>query len=94
MSPPPSLGAKRTGHRPHHIGGSDAYAMLEFRSPFEPRMAIPLSEGGYRSFFAPMHEIEAAPSVEIYAAMVALLLSAERCASGKCRADHAVSASA
>ncbi len=84
----------RVHYRPHHIGGRDAYAMLEFRSPHEPRLPIPLSEGGYRSFFAPMHEIEAAPSVQIYAAMVALLLSAERCASGKCRADHAITASA
>ena len=52
--------------------------MLEFTSPHEPRTSIPLCDGGYRSFFAPMHEIEAAPSVEIYAAMVAVLLAAER----------------
>jgi hypothetical protein len=67
----------RVHYRPHHIGGHDAYAMLEFTSPCEPRMPIPMSDGGYRSFFAPMREIEDAPSVKLYAAMVAVLLAAE-----------------
>ena len=73
----------RVRYRPHHIGGRDPYAMLEFTSMHEPRLPIPLSNHGYSSFFAPMREIEAAPSVEIYAAMVAVLLTAERRASGQ-----------
>ena len=44
----------RVRYRPHHIAGRDAYAMLEFTSPHEPRTSIPLCDGGYRSFFAPM----------------------------------------
>jgi hypothetical protein len=64
-------------YRPNYIGGHDPYAMLEFTSPHEPRRRIPVSENGYRSFFAPMDEIEAAPSIEKYASMVALVLATE-----------------
>ena len=64
-------------YRPHHIDGTDPYAILEFTSPHHPRRRIPLSENGYRSFFAPMREIEAAPSVEHYACIVALILARE-----------------
>jgi len=51
--------------------------MLEFTSPHQPRRSTPVSENGYRSFFAPMDEIAAAPSIETYASMVALVLAAE-----------------
>ncbi len=64
-------------YRPYYISGHDPYAMLEFTSPHEPRRRIPVSESGYRSFFAPMDEITAAPSIETYACMVAALLASE-----------------
>lgn len=64
-------------YQPYCIGGHEPYAMLEFTSPHEPRRRIPVSESGYRSFFAPMDEIESAPSIERYASMLALLLAAE-----------------
>jgi hypothetical protein len=64
-------------YRPYYIGGHDPYAMREFTSPHQPRRRTPVSESGYRSFFAPMDEIEAAPSIERYACMVALVLTAE-----------------
>lgn len=67
----------RVRYRPNHIGGRDAYAILEFISPCHPRKPTPVSESGYRSFFAPMGDIEAAPSIKIYAGMVAVVLSAE-----------------
>jgi hypothetical protein len=67
----------RVRYRPNHIGGRDAYAILEFISPHQPRRRTPVSESGYRSFFAPMRDIEAASSIEIYAGMVAVVLSAE-----------------
>jgi hypothetical protein len=67
----------RVRYRPHHIGGRDPYAILEFSSPHQPRRPIPVSPTGYRSFFAPMNEIEAAPSIEKYAAFVALILGRE-----------------
>jgi len=62
---------------PNHIQGVDPYALLEFRSPHEPRRPIPVSEKGYRSYFAPMREIESAPSVEEFAWMVVLVLARE-----------------
>ncbi len=64
-------------YRPYYIDGLDPYAVLEFTSPHQPRRRIPVSETGYRSFFAPMREIEAAPSIEQYACMLALLLAEE-----------------
>jgi hypothetical protein len=48
--------------------------LIEFKSPYEPADAIPVSETGYRSFFAPMSEIAEAPSLEKYVSMVALFL--------------------
>jgi hypothetical protein len=67
----------RVRYRPYHIGGSEPYAILEFISPHQPRREIPVSASGYRTFFAPMSEIEDAPNVEQYACMVALLLLQE-----------------
>lgn len=61
---------------PDYISGLAPHAMIEFRSPHEPRRRIPVSETGYRSYFAPKHEIEAAPSVEEYAHAVAQALIA------------------
>ncbi len=65
---------------PYWTKGLAPYGHFEFRSPHEPRRRIPVSETGYRSYFAPMHEIEAAPSVEDYARMVALALIADESA--------------
>lgn len=67
----------RVHYRPYHIDGNEPYAVLEFSSPHQPRRPIPVSPSGYRSFFAPMDEIEAAPSVEKYACFVALILGRE-----------------
>jgi len=50
------------------------YAHFEFKSLHNPRRRIPLSETGYLSHFSPMHEIEAAPSVEAYAEALAAAL--------------------
>ena len=60
-------------YRPRYFIAAD-YAHFEFTSPHEPRRRIPVSETGYRSHFSPMHEVEAAPSVEAYARAVALAL--------------------
>lgn len=60
-----------------YSGCRDPYAILEFSSPHEPRRPISVSVTGYRSFFAPMDEIEAAPSIEKYACMVLLVLAGE-----------------
>jgi hypothetical protein len=79
----------RVRYRPHHIGGLDPYAMLEFSSPHQPRRAIPVSRKGYSSFFAPMSEIRQAPSVETYACMVALLLARELTMSARAAAPSA-----
>jgi hypothetical protein len=67
----------RVRYRPYFIDGVDPYAILEFSSPHQPRRPISVSVTGYRSFFAPMGEIEAAPSIQKYACMVVLLLAAE-----------------
>ncbi len=48
----------RVRYKPNYIGGTDPYALIEFTSPHEPPRRIPVSETGYRSFFAPMSEIE------------------------------------
>jgi hypothetical protein len=50
------------------------YARFEFTSPHQPRRRIPVSETGYRSHFSPMHEVEAAPSVEEYGHALVLAL--------------------
>jgi hypothetical protein len=65
-------------YRPDYIKGLAPHASFEFTSPHEPRRRIPVSETGYRSYFAPMHEIEAAPSVQDYARAVALALIARK----------------
>jgi hypothetical protein len=67
----------RVRYRPYFIDGFDPYAILEFSSPHQPRRPISVSATGYRSFFAPMHEIEDAPSIEKYACMVVLVLAGE-----------------
>jgi hypothetical protein len=61
---------------PDYISGLAPHALIEFRSPHEPRRRIPVSETGYRSYFAPKHEIEASPTVEDYIRAVALALAA------------------
>jgi hypothetical protein len=61
-------------YHPYWTKGLAPYGHFEFRSPCEPRRRIPVSETGYRSYFAPMDEIEAAPSVEEYARAVAMAL--------------------
>lgn len=45
---------------------------FEFRSPHEPPRRIPVSETGYRSHFAAMHEVEASASPQDYAREVTL----------------------
>jgi len=66
-------------YRPRYFATAD-YAHFEFTSPHEPRRRIPVSETGYHSHFAPMHEIEAAPNVETYARAVALaIMGAKPC---------------
>ena len=60
-------------YRPRYFATAD-YAHFEFTSPYEPRRRIPVSDTGYRSHFSPMHEIEAAPSVEDYARMLVMAL--------------------
>jgi len=64
-------------YHPYWTKGIAPYGHFEFRSPHDPRRRILVSETGYRSYFAPMHEIEAAPSVEEFARMVALALVAQ-----------------
>ncbi len=63
----------RVRYRPRYFVGAD-YAHFEFTSPHEPKRRIPISGTGYRSHFSPMHEIEAAPSVEEYARAVVLAI--------------------
>lgn len=66
-------------YRPAYFIAAD-YAHFEFTSPHEPRRRIPVSETGYRSHFSPMHEVEAAPSVEEYALRLVLtLMGAKSC---------------
>jgi hypothetical protein len=63
-------------YRPRYFESAD-YGRFEFLSPHEPRRRIPLSETGYRNHFAPMHEVEAASSLEAYAhALAAALIGA------------------
>ena len=50
------------------------YGHFEFRSPHSPPRRIPVSETGYWSHFAPMHEIEEAPNPETYAEALARAL--------------------
>ena len=50
------------------------YGHLEFSSPDQLPRRILVSETGYRSHFAPMHEIEEAPNVEAYAQALAIAL--------------------
>jgi hypothetical protein len=61
-------------YEPNYFSGEFPYGHFEFRSPRKPPRRIPVSETGYRSHFAPMAEIKAAPSPEDYARSVALAL--------------------
>ncbi len=47
---------------------------FEFHSPHQPSRRIPVSATGYRSHFAPMPHIEAAPSPQAYAHALALAI--------------------
>lgn len=62
-------------YRPNYFAGQ---GHLEFRSPCDPPRRIPVSQTGYLSHFAPMEEIEAAPSVEAYARAVALAMTEQK----------------
>jgi hypothetical protein len=61
-------------YRPNYISGLAPHASIEFISPQEPRRRIPVSETGYRSYFAPMHEVAATPSIKEYTRMIAQAL--------------------
>jgi hypothetical protein len=74
-------------YRPRYFTSAD-YAHFEFTSPHEPRRRIPVSDTGYRSHFSPMHEIEAAPSVEEYARAVALAIMGTKSGSDEDDADE------
>lgn len=73
-------------YRPRYFEYAD-YGRFEFLSPHEPRRRTPLSETGYRNHFAPMHEVEAAPSLDAYAHALAAALIAARAGSND---DHEV----
>ena len=60
-------------YRPRYFATAN-YAHFEFTSPHEPKRRIPISDTGYRSHFSPMHEIEAAPSVEEYVRTLVMAL--------------------
>lgn len=51
-------------YEPDSLGG---YGHFEFRSPHKPSRRILVSETGYLSHFAPMEEIAAEISPQIYA---------------------------
>lgn len=61
----------RVRYQPNYFADTGHF---EFRSPHKPPRRIPISQTGYRSHFAGMEEIEAAPSPQEYARMVALEL--------------------
>jgi hypothetical protein len=64
----------RINYKPDYIHFPDLnlrVAHIEFLSPHEPSRRIPVSETGYRSHFAYMSQIEAAPSLEDYIRAVA-----------------------
>jgi hypothetical protein len=56
-------------YRPHWMPGIGHF---EFRSPHEPRRSIPISETGYRSYFAAMEEVELVADLADFACRVAL----------------------
>ena len=56
-------------YRPNWMGDMGQF---EFRSPHKPARRIPVSETGYRSYFAPMDEVKAAASPKDYAREAAL----------------------
>jgi hypothetical protein len=47
---------------------------FEFRSPHEPPRRIPISATGYKSYFAPMEEVDAASSPQDYAREIVLAI--------------------
>jgi hypothetical protein len=58
-------------YRAHWMAGM---GHLEFRSPHNPPRRIPVSETGYRSYFAAMEDVEASASPQDFAREVALAL--------------------
>ena len=77
----------RVRYRLHYFVTAD-YGHFEFTSPSEPRRRIPVSETGYRSHFSPMHEVEAAPSVEEYAlALARALMTSAACPEENAESD-------
>jgi hypothetical protein len=52
---------------------------FDFRSPYKPARRIPVSETGYRSYFAPMGEVKAASSPQDYAREVAVSMIRATC---------------
>jgi hypothetical protein len=54
------------------------YGHFEFRSPHEPPRPIPVSETGYRSYFAAMEDVELWASPQDFAHEVALRLLQSR----------------
>jgi hypothetical protein len=66
-------------YRPHWMPGLGHF---EFRSPHEPRRPIPISETGYRSYFAAMEDIEAVATPVDFACRVALGLRGSRAKTG------------
>ena len=55
------------------------HGQFEFRSPLKPARRIPVSETGYRSYFAPMDEVKAASSPKDYAYKVAVSMIRAMC---------------
>lgn len=63
-------------YRPHWLDTD--YGHFEFRSPHGPARPIPVSETGYRSYFAAMEDVEAAASPQDFAREIALALLRSR----------------
>lgn len=62
-------------YRPHWMTDIGHF---EFRSPHKPPRPIPVSETGYRSYFAAMEDVEASASPQDFAREVALALLQSR----------------
>ncbi len=66
-------------YEPNWTGGEYAFGHFEFTSPHKPPRRIVVSETGYLSHFAPMPEIEAYESPELFAhAFVKSVLNASQ----------------
>ena len=62
-------------YRPHWMTDVGHF---EFRSPHKPARPIPVSDTGYRSYFAAMEDVEASASPQDFAREVALALLQSR----------------